>query len=203
MALIALFVVVAVFGVLSKAATELVILNGKQHWLPAFVKGKPWPAKRLWGCYLPPEFNDIHPYQGLPTSDTPNWPHPWKAGKFQMTMSLRKLCPDNWLTYDSAWEKYHMDKLRYMDGPLRDEVLQTLPGIDPACEELLQVVVEYITRRYPDMFRIEGEEIVIVPIGERHRIVAPFKRHPMEICGLLVMEDLYVLTKGENDLFYL
>lgn len=118
-------------------------------------------------------------------------------------MSLRKLDPNNWLTYDNAYVKEHLDKLSYMNGPLHDDVLQELPGSEESTEELLQVIVEYVTRRYPDMFRIEGDDLLIVPMNERYRIRAPYDRSPMELAGLIAMEDLYVLHKGEGDLYYL
>ncbi|EXJ83961.1 hypothetical protein A1O3_04628 [Capronia epimyces CBS 606.96] len=118
-------------------------------------------------------------------------------------MSLRKVDPNNWLTYDSAYEKEHLDKLKYMNGEMHDEVVQVLPNADDSCEELLQIIVEYITRRYPDMFKLDGDDIVIVPMKERYRVRAPYDRHPMEVAGLLVMDDLYVLHLGELDRYYL
>jgi hypothetical protein len=120
-----------------------------------------------------------------------------------MTMSLRKVDPNNWLTYDSAYEKEHLDKLRYMNGELHDDVVQVLPNTDESCEELLQVIVEYIVERYPDMFQLDGDDIVIVPMNERYRVRSPYDRHPMELAGLLVTDDLYVLHLGELDKYYL
>lgn len=152
---------------------------------------------------LPPDFNKIVPYQGLPIKDAPKWPHFWKPGVFQMTMGLKKLDPNNWLTFDSEWEAEHRQKLEWVNGKMRDEVVRILPGADDSCEELLQIVVAYITKRFPCMFQLEGNDIHIVPTGERYRIKAPYERRPMELVGLLAMDDFYILHKGEMDLYYL
>lgn len=153
---------------------------------------------------LPPEFANIVPYKGLPIFDEPKWPHFWKPGVFQMTMGLKKLDPNNWLTFDKNWAEEHRQKLEWVNDPkMRDEIVQVLPNADESCEELLEVVVAYITTRYPDMFHTVDDDILIVPTGERYRVRRPYQRHPMELIGLLAMDDFYVLHKGEMDLYYL
>ncbi len=120
-----------------------------------------------------------------------------------MTMSLRKLDINNWLTYDNAFEDEHKERLKMVSGPMRDEVVQMLPGSEEACEELLGMIVEYVTKRYPDMFKIVGDYIVITPLNEKYRVKKPYERPAMDIAGLLTMDDLYLLMKGQDDLYYL
>jgi hypothetical protein len=152
---------------------------------------------------LPPEFKHIVPYKGLPINEEPKWPHFWKPGVFQMTMGLKKLDPNNWLTYDKNWAREYRRKLEWLDGDMRDEIVRVLPNADTSCEELLEVVVAYVTKRYPDMFQMDGDEIVIVPFGDRYRVKKPYDRHPMALIGLVAMDDFYVLHRGEMDLYYL
>ncbi|KAI1390613.1 uncharacterized protein F4822DRAFT_155737 [Hypoxylon trugodes] len=150
-----------------------------------------------------PFLSNIVPFKGLPIYDKPEWPRCWKAGKYQLTMGLRKLDPDNWMTFDNQWEIEHKAKLEYASRKDKETIVDYLDGEDEAAVELLEVIVTYITRRYPDMFCLEGDQIIIIPIGERYRIKAPYDRHPLETASLLVMDDLYILKQGEGDLYYL
>jgi hypothetical protein len=148
-------------------------------------------------------FSEIIPYRGLPIHQKVNWPRYWKAGKYQLTMGLRKLDVNNWLTFDDQWLPEHQAKLEFLQSPNKHEIVDYLDGVDEAVVELLDMVVEYVTRKYPDMFRLDGEYIEILPTNERYRVKAPYDMHPIELQGLLVMDDLYLLKRGERDLYYL
>ncbi|RDW79089.1 uncharacterized protein DSM5745_05941 [Aspergillus mulundensis] len=146
-------------------------------------------------------FAAIEPVTGLPPLTTPpNWPRYWKPGKFQMTMALRKLDINNWLNYDRLFDAEHADKLAMVRGPHPELYVDYLDGVDDAVLELLETVVQYVTTRFPDMFRADGEYIYIDHLKEKYRITEPFDAHPLAVTGLLVHDDVYVLKRGPRRL---
>jgi hypothetical protein len=78
-----------------------------------------------------------------------------------------------------------------------------LDGIDDAVLELLDTVVAYVTKRYPSIFRADNNYVYIDHLQEKYRIREPFDFHPLTVVGLLVMDDVYVLKKGQNDFYTL
>jgi hypothetical protein len=148
-------------------------------------------------------FGAIVPFQGLPLSQKPDWPRYWKPGRFQMTMALRKLDINSWFNYDELFASEHAKKLALARSEDSKEHVDYLDGIDDAVLELLDTVVAYVTKRYPGMFRADKNYVYIDHLQERYRIREPFDFHPLTVVGLLVMDDVYVLKKGQNDLYTL
>ncbi|KAL4903056.1 hypothetical protein BDW74DRAFT_180347 [Aspergillus multicolor] len=149
-------------------------------------------------------FAAIKPVKGLPTLTTkPNWPRYWKPGKFQMTMALRKLDINNWFNYDTLFDEEHAAKVAMVRGPNPELYVDYLDGIDEPVLELFDTVVQYVTTRFPDMFRTDGEYVYIDHLNEKYRVREPFDIHPLAVTGLLVHDDIYLLKKGVRDLYYL
>lgn len=151
----------------------------------------------------PFNFALIKPFAGSPLSQPPSWPRYWKPGKFQLTMALRKLDINNWFQYDRLFVSEHAAKLAMVRSPHSEKYVDYLDGIDDAAVELLDTVVAYITTRFPDMFRADGEYVYIDCLAEKYRVRAPYDLHPLAVAGLLVMDDVYVLKRGEGGLYYL
>jgi hypothetical protein len=53
------------------------------------------------------------------------------------------------------------------------------------------------------MFRADNNYVYIDHLQEKYRIREPFDFHPLTVVGLLVMDDVYVLKKGQNDFYTL
>lgn len=148
-------------------------------------------------------FGAIVPFEGLPLSQKPDWPRYWKTGKFQMTMALRKLDINNWFNYDELFDNEHVKKLAMARSENSKNYVDYLDGIDDAMLELLETVVAYVTKRYPCMFRADKDYVYIDHLQEKYRIREPFDFHPLTVAGLLVMDDVYVLKKAQNDFYTL
>ncbi|KAF2662262.1 hypothetical protein K491DRAFT_773378 [Lophiostoma macrostomum CBS 122681] len=152
----------------------------------------------------PFNLKQIIPYDGIPLSHPPDWPRYWKSGKYQLTMALRKLDMNNWMTFDNQWLTEHNKKREYCRLPNKRDIVDYLDGDDDiAVLELLDLVVNYVTLRYPDMFSLEADYIRIKPTDEIYRAKAPLDQPPMELIGLLVMDDMYILKQGTRNLYYL
>ncbi|KAF2500801.1 hypothetical protein BU16DRAFT_259183 [Lophium mytilinum] len=68
------------------------------------------------------------------------------------------------------------------------------------CIELLGILTEYLTRRFPSVFKLSEDGIYIrnAVTNETHRVVAPYDNHPLHVAGRLVEDDLNILTPGPD-----
>ena len=118
-------------------------------------------------------------------------------------MALRKLDINNWFKYDELFDSEHKQKVTMATAPDAENYVDYLDGIDDAVVELLDTVVTYVTKRYPNMVRVDDEYVYIDHLQEKYRIREPYDLHPLAVAGLLIMDDLYVLKKGHKDRYTL
>ena len=126
------------------------------------------------------------------------------SGKYHMTMDLRRADLGRWLEIDDQYLVVHNIRSTLLDHH-RSRVLQCRPGSEAACTEVLDLVVDFLTRNYPAQFRHQsssaGSDLVeIVGTGEVFRVSAPFDGFdPLEIAARLAVEDFNVLIKGKDN----
>jgi hypothetical protein len=127
--------------------------------------------------------------------------------KFCLTMGLRKLDAENWLTVD----KNYLIEHQIRDNLLRNErenVYQRLPESRAACEELVEVVADFLCERYPTLFEKKSyffsSQVHNKKTGEKYNFGG---RHcsmePLEIAVRLAMEDFSVLMRNDQGEYYL
>jgi hypothetical protein len=132
---------------------------------------------------------------------SPANPHPyrpWSSGKFVMTMGIKKIAQEDWLMLDN---KYFQEQLlrRELLAQNREGVMQILPGAEAACVETLELIVYFLTKRYPRLFyRPPGKPDYIHNslTNRTFRISAPYDVTPLEVAAQLIMEDTNLLVQG-------
>ena len=148
----------------------------------------------------------IRPISALDLPSTQPHPYrPWKPGKFQLTMGLRKMPAERWLVIDNLYVPEQRLR-RELLATHRQGVMQCLPGSELACEEVLDLIVDFLTKRYPQQFvrPCEKPEYLTNRItGLTFKVTKPYTLHPLEVAAQLVMEDINLLMKGEGDNHYL
>ncbi len=80
--------------------------------------------------------------------------------------------------------------------------MQILPGSEAACIECLDTIVDYVTRRYPNLFyHPDGKQNYIhnALTKRTFKITSPYEIPPLEVAAQLVMEDLNLLIQGFGD----
>ncbi|KAL4241326.1 hypothetical protein ABKN59_000083 [Abortiporus biennis] len=146
---------------------------------------------------------------------------PFRWGEYFVTMGIRNMMWDEWIELDQQFEQYH--KIREERIRVKGErVLKTLPerpGVvasgHPAAVELLYELAEYLSRRYPDVYRVtrlapsEGSygwyglgqinDITIVPLDKTFVIG---EGDPLKIASLLTQEDLAIMVEGTDGRYY-
>lgn len=108
---------------------------------------------------------------------------------------------EDWLALDNL---YHQEQefRRYLLKTDPNGVMQCLPGSEVACEEALECIVNFLTRRYPYYFRLLEEKPGYIHNELTNltlKITAPYEQHPLEVAAQLCMEDINLLLKGAGD----
>lgn len=143
---------------------------------------------------------DFNVEKALPTSY-----RPWKIGKYNMTMGLRRMEENEWLMIDKLYTPEQKPRIELLYGR-REQVLQCRPEAEEACKEALECIVTFLTARYPSQFQISesGPEYIHNAITNRDfRYRAPYEEHPLAVAAQLVMEDINLLIRGSGDDYYL
>jgi hypothetical protein len=147
-------------------------------------------------------FSNIRALPDFDIRKTPPTPYrPWKAGKYHMTMGIRKMPEEDWLALDNLYEEEQ--KLRSdLIKNHRKGVWQTLPGSEEAVEETLEYIIMFLTKRYPQYFQHpkgKPDYIYNLITNKTFKTVAPYEQHPIEVAAQLVMEDINLLIQGDGD----
>lgn len=115
---------------------------------------------------------------------------------------------EEWLLLDNQYSKEQALRTHLLENQRR-EVFQYRPGSELACKEMLEEVVSFFTRRYPQFFyhpNGETDKIHNALTKKTFRIHEPFDIHPLEVAAQLTMEDMNLLVQGggaDPDQFYL
>ena len=119
-------------------------------------------------------------------------------------MGLRKSRKDTWLSINEHYLIEHKIRSSLLDHK-KDRLLNSSDGSQAACEEALEVIVEYLSGTYPKSFRpydhqTYGPCVEITGTGEIFGTRAPFSNlSPLEIAARLAMEDFNILMKDDNN----
>lgn len=119
---------------------------------------------------------------------------PFLDGPWKLSMGLRRLDLDEWIRIDPA----HAAQMRERDRLLRErrgEVAAMLPGSEAGCAETLALLAEFLPRRFPERWRLEGATMVDRVDGRR---IALDSDAPLVVAGRLVQEDLCLMRPGAD-----
>ena len=142
---------------------------------------------------------EIRPLDDFDVAKTEPHPYrPWKSGKFVMSMGIQKVRHEEWLSLDNRyWEEQALR--RYLLEHEREGVTQVLPEAEAACIETLDLIIDYLTRRFPHLFFYlddRPDHLHNKLTGMTFKVTAPYDMPPLHIAAQLVMEDLNILMQG-------
>ncbi|KZT50556.1 hypothetical protein CALCODRAFT_180602 [Calocera cornea HHB12733] len=145
---------------------------------------------------------------------------PFRWGPYHVTMGLRSMQWPEWIELDNRYREYHTIRSNRMRirGSKAVRTMPACPGVPggaDAAREVMYELAEYLSRRYPQVFKVtrlpyqkgdygwygEGQikTIEIVPCEEVHDLE---KEDPMTVAGLLVQDDLFITVEGEDGKYY-
>ncbi|KAK6537695.1 hypothetical protein TWF694_011866 [Orbilia ellipsospora] len=163
--------------------------------------------KRTPGQWTPIDFTvpDPPPYPGWDLKLTKPLPYrPFKYGpNYFITMGLRKGGFDEWIELDNEFLKFHSLKRERIE--IRgDKCCKTAPEALDAAIELLEMLCDYLPKRYPSMFVATKVGINNVVTGEEFDIIhRPLSEEPMRTIARLLQDDVAIMMEGDDGQYYL
>ncbi|RYP72109.1 hypothetical protein DL771_004440 [Monosporascus sp. 5C6A] len=145
------------------------------------------------------------PYPDWSIKHTKPLPYrPFRYGpKYNVTMGLRSVKHADWIELDNHYPRFHADKKRRI-AERGSKLCKTAPEAYPAAVELLGDLVDYLSARYPSLYRRTEVGMDNLWSGERFDIVArPLAEDPMQMCARLVQDDLAIMVERPDGQYYL
>jgi hypothetical protein len=112
------------------------------------------------------------------------------------TVGLKAFDPGNWIVPDAHLADQVREKVQLFAGK-HEAVFRAEPDTVDAQAEVLQMLLDYLPAHYPDLWRLDGNEVTIVPAGLTYQ-VDEFAGQPLELACRLIQDDLVIMRKGEG-----
>ncbi|KAF3272319.1 hypothetical protein TWF970_010139 [Orbilia oligospora] len=157
--------------------------------------------------WIPMDFKapDPPPYPDWDVKTTKPLPYrPFKYGPtYFVTMGLRKGNLDDWIELDNEYLKFHAIKKERIESR-GDSLCKTAPEALDAAIELLELLCDYLPKRYPSMFTKTGVGVDNIITNESFNITQrPLLEEPMRTIGRLIQDDIAIMVEGSDGLSYL
>lgn len=120
---------------------------------------------------------------------------PYDGSSKPFTIGLKPLSLDDWIEPGPDFEDQLDEKARlYAEIP--EKVFVEEPDSRGVQAEVLDLLVEHLPRRFPDIYRKDGDAMLIGQGGRR--VLLGADPASLRTASLLVAEDLIVMRKGEG-----
>lgn len=85
----------------------------------------------------------------------------------------------------------------------KNKVVDCLPDGEEGSAELLDFVVDHLTKRFPNLFKLTPEGVHNLITDEQIDLQRPLKEHPLAIVQRLSKEDFYLAREREDGHVYM
>jgi len=121
---------------------------------------------------------------------------PYDGSSKLFTIGLKPLDPADWIDIDAHFGRYLREKRR-LYAEREAEIFVQEPGSEDGQREVLRLLLEHLSARFPDRYRRNGEGVEI--IGDPGLPAASLSDlPPLKAASLLVQEDLILMRKGDE-----
>lgn len=127
---------------------------------------------------------------------------PFRYGpKYAVNMGIRPLDleRESWIQVDNHFHRFHRDKLDRLASPNAERLWGSLPGSEDASLEALELLSDYLPRRYPRIYRRTPTGMAIE--GCEHVDFAG--QHPLVNASKLLQDDFALMLEGPDGQYYL
>lgn len=121
---------------------------------------------------------------------------PYAGGRFALAMGLMALDLERWIEVDERYAEELAEKERLL-AERHGDVFAALPGSETAQRETLVLLLDHMTRHFPDLVRFHEGEISVPATGRTYRM-ADFRDRALDLAGRLVQEDLCLMRPGPD-----
>ncbi|TQV92529.1 HRQ family protein [Cordyceps javanica] len=123
-------------------------------------------------------------------------PRPYRPFRwpYVQTMSLQKMDPDYWIELESTYSEriFQRHELFAAHGK---NILCSLPGSELACNELMEMVVQFLCARYPQLFKRNGMTLMNHILGTTSDLTS---EEPLRVLLKNVPEDFAIMLRDER-----
>jgi hypothetical protein len=128
---------------------------------------------------------------------------PFTSPQWHLKLGLRSLNLEDWIEIDEELPIYLNRKAEILQER-RSEVFGSLPGSEAAQQEVLNLLLDHLPRRFPEVYWLQDDRITN-QLTQQVWQISDFVDYPLELAGRLVPEDLclmqphpegYVLVAG-------
>ncbi|BCJ89829.1 hypothetical protein IZ6_05640 [Terrihabitans soli] len=131
------------------------------------------------------------------TGKPPGFTHTPYTGSYKpFTIGMNLLDPKDWIEVDARLPEYLKEKARLLAED-RDEVFREEPATRAAQAEVLDLLLNHLPARFPQIYRRDGRLMEVVPAG-LHVDVEDESEAPFVRAARLIQEDLVLMRKGEG-----
>ncbi|MDQ0321826.1 hypothetical protein QO002_003964 [Pararhizobium capsulatum DSM 1112] len=117
---------------------------------------------------------------------------PYDGSSKPFTIGLAQLKQDHWIAPDSDLAFYLAEK-RALLASDRAAVFAAEPDTEPAQQELLDLLVEFLPRKHPSIYCRRGDSIEVA--GQTFALTG---EAPLVTAGLLVQDDFAIMRRKET-----
>ncbi|KAH8892822.1 hypothetical protein GQ53DRAFT_861002, partial [Thozetella sp. PMI_491] len=129
------------------------------------------------------------------------------------TIEISPCDKNSFVKLDNEWPRYHRAKVKRL-AARGNKVVRTLPPAQAAAHELCQDLCEFLSRRYPQIYKIRrsstgsqgwyGEgSITNIEMPALNASYDLTKEDPLTVAGLIQPTDINILTKHEDGFYHL
>ncbi len=125
---------------------------------------------------------------------------PYDGSSKPFTLALSSLEPERWIEVDDLLAQQLREKDELFASK-HDIVFQAASDTLEAQGEVLRLLMDYLPKRYPQIYARAGDSITVKPIARTYD-PADYADRPLELAARLVQDDLVLMRKqgGEHKL---
>jgi hypothetical protein len=114
----------------------------------------------------------------------------------RVSLGTRPLDLSDWIEIDDN-RPTEMARKQELLASQHDEVVATIPRGDAAAQEVLDLLIEFLPKQFPNIYRYEPQSHRMFDL-QREIDVDLTAAHPIDVAGQLVQEDLCVMSHVDN-----
>ncbi len=122
---------------------------------------------------------------------------PYDGSSKPFTLALSSLDPDHWIEVDDLLAEQLKQKDELFASK-HDIVFQAAGDTLEAQGEVLGLLMDYLPKRYPQIYEQSGDAITVTPIARTYD-PANYADRPLELAARLVQDDLVLMRKQDGE----
>lgn len=117
---------------------------------------------------------------------------PFDGSSKPFSIGMRAIAMEDWIGVDDRLG-FHLAEKARLDATVPDVVFRAVPDTETAQAETRDALVDHLTTRFPEIYRLDGGAVVLASLGLRVDLDGP--RAPLLAAAHLVADDLCLMRR--------